>query len=343
MKRTAHLAAPLLLLLIALLAAPPARAQTTVVKLATLVPDGSVWDKILREMGAEWSRSTQGRVSLLIYAGGVLGDEPDLVRRMRIGHLQAAALTSAGLANIEPSFQVFNIPMYFDSYDELNMVLKKLEPTFKQRLEAKGFVLLNWGHGGWVHFFSRQPLATVEDVKKSKMFVWAGDDRQTQLWKSLGYQPVALQATDILTGLNTGMIETFPTTPVIAMSMQWFRVAPYMVEVGLAPLAGGLVMTRQAWNRIAEPDRARILEACARAERRLAMEVPRQDTSSVAVMQQRGLKVVPVNAAGAAAWRAAAAQFAGKMRGDIVPADILDLAERERNAYRQSRGGGGGH
>ena len=343
--KNVHAAVTLLIVATTTLAAvPAARAQTTTtVKLATLVPDGSVWDKLLHEMGADWQKSTQGRVSLLIYAGGTVGDEPDLVRMMRIGRLQAAALTTAGLAKIDPSFQIFNIPMYFDSYDELNDVIKKMEPTLKQRLEAKGFVLLSWGHGGWVHFFSRKPIATVEDVKKAKIFSWAGDDQSFQLWKGQGYQPVALAATDILTGLNTGMIDVFPSTPVIAMSMQWFRVAPYMAEIGLAPLAGGMVMTKQAWAKLSEADRAKILEASGRLERRLQVEIPKQDTTSVAVMQQRGLKIVPVDAANIAAWHAAAKQFAEKMRGPIVPADVLDMATKERDAYRQQHGTGSAH
>ena len=107
-------------------------------------------------------------MSLRIYPGGVAGDEPDVVRKMRIGQLHAAALTTAGLADIDPAFQMFNIPMFFDSYPELYAVLDKMEPLLKQRLEAKGFVLLNWGHGGWVHFFTKQPVDNIDALKKTQ-------------------------------------------------------------------------------------------------------------------------------------------------------------------------------
>ncbi|HEY6867021.1 MAG TPA: TRAP transporter substrate-binding protein DctP, partial [Candidatus Eisenbacteria bacterium] len=219
-------------------AAAPANtlaAEPVTIKLATLVPDGSVWDKILKGMGAEWNQNTQGRVQLRIYPGGVAGDEPDIVRKMRIGQIQAAALTSAGLSAIDPSFKIFSLPMFYDSYDELHAVLAKLEPTLKQRLEARGFVLLNWGHGGWVYFFTKQPVSTVDELKKTKMFVWAGDDAMVQLWKSNGYHPVPLAATDILTGLQTGMIDAYPTTPLLALTLQWYRSTPNMVGIGLAP------------------------------------------------------------------------------------------------------------
>jgi TRAP-type C4-dicarboxylate transport system substrate-binding protein len=332
--------AAVLALAVAALAPALAHGQPQIIKLATLVPEGSVWDKSMRDMGAQWSAGTQGRVVLRVYPGGVAGDEPDVVRKMRIGQLQAAAVTTAGLADIDPSFNVFNIPMFFTSYPELYATLDKLTPVLKQRLEEKGFVLLAWGHGGWVYFFTKQPVESVEELRKTKMFVWAGDDEMVAQWRRFGFQPVALAATDIMTGLQTGMIDAYPTTPLLGLTLQWYRMTPNMVGMGMAPLVGGLVMTKQAWAKIAEPDRARILESCRRLEHKLEDEVPRQDTLAVAEMKKRGLKVNAVSSANATQFRATAEQFAGGMKGVRVPPDILDLARRERDAFRQKSGGG---
>ena len=321
--------------------AVPAReshAQSSVIKLATLVPEGSVWDKGLREMGGQWTAATQGRVTLRVYPGGVAGDEPDVVRKMRIGQLQAAAVTTAGLADIDPAFQLFKVPMFFDSYPELDAVLDKLTPVLKQRLEAKGFVLLNWGHGGWLYFFNRQPVNSVEDLKKLKLFWLTGDDAMIQKWKGLGFQPVPLAATDILTALQTGMIESYPTTPLIALSLQWYKQTPYMSGVGLDPLVGGMIITKQAWNKLSEADRVAVATSCRRMEQRLKVEVPRQDTTAVAEMQKRGLTVTRPTPATVAQFRKIADQFSAAMRGTIVPEDILQLATRERDAYRQAHG-----
>jgi TRAP-type transport system periplasmic protein len=336
---SAPLAVAALALAAALIAPVAAHAQSQVVKLATLVPEGSVWDKSMRVMGAQWSAGTQNRVTLRVYPGGVAGDEPDLVRKMRIGQLQAAAVTTAGLANIDPAFNVFNIPMFFNSYPELYATLDKLEPVLKQRLDAKGFVLLAWGHGGWVYFFTKNPVETVDGLKKTKLFMWAGDDQMVALWRSMGFGVVPLAATDILSSLQTGMIDAYPTTPLLGLTLQWYRQTPNMVGIGMAPLVGGLVMTKASWAKIAPTDQQRILAACSKMEKTLEVEVPRQDTTAVVEMKKRGLKVVAVSAANAAQFRAAADQFATGMKGIRVPADVLDMARRERDAFRARTGG----
>jgi TRAP-type C4-dicarboxylate transport system substrate-binding protein len=158
------------------------------------------------------------------------------------------------------------------------------------------------------------------------------------LWKRLGFQPVPLSANDVMTALQTGMIDAYPTTPLLGLSLQWYRQTPNMVGIGMAPLVGGLVITKSAWAKVSPADRVQILKACARFERRLEIEVPRQDTTAVAEMQKRGLKVQAVSSASAAQFRASAEQFAAGMKGVRVPPDVLEAARRERDAFRQKTG-----
>src|SRR3954467_9714274 len=133
----------------ALVLSPAVLAQTVPIKLATVVPDGSIWDKSLKQMATDWSQATGGRVPVTVFSGGSQGDEATVLRKMRLGALQAASFTVVGLASIDPAFNVFNVPFFFESYDELNAVVQKLTPLLKQKVEAKGFVLVHWGHGGW--------------------------------------------------------------------------------------------------------------------------------------------------------------------------------------------------
>ena len=312
-------------------------AAPVVIKLGTVVPDGSVWHKILRQMGADWRKETGGRITLQVYAGGTQGTESAMIKRMNFNQLQAASFSVIGLTEIDDAFNVFSIPMFYDSYDELNHVMAELTPALDARLQAKGFRRLNWGHGGWVYIFSKTPVRSIDDVRKLKLFTSAGDDRTVQWYKHNGFNPVPLAVSDMMTSLQTGMVQAIPVTPLSALAFQWYQQTPYMLDLGLAPLVGANVMSLQAWNRISPEDQQAVLAAAVKAEKQLDTEVPKQDADALAEMKKRGLKVTHADDA---EWRKAAVSFAQSMRGGMVPADIYDMALAARDAYRKSHGGG---
>ena len=334
-----------LLALFALLFASPAPVPAQTLKMATLAPQGSIWDQAIRSMGERWAKDTAGRVQLKVYAGGVAGDESDALRKARAGQFQGLAITVAGLTEIDNAFNIFQIPMYFESFDELYFVLAELRPALEARLAAKGYVLLHWGHGGWIHLFSRLPIRTLDDLRKQKLFVWAGDDSAVQAWKKRGFQPVPLAATDILLGFQTKMIDVVPTTPIAALTLQWYRQTPYMLGMGLAPLAGGVVVTKAGWERLSPGDRDLVLAAARATERDLEREVPKQDQSAIDQMRQRGLSVVEITAEQQKSWHDEAQRFAVEARDGRVPTEILGAAEAAIARYRArpAVSGGAGH
>lgn len=324
-----------LLLLAAMCFGRSATAGDLTVKHATLVPDRSIWGNPLREMGDAWRRDTGGRVTLRIYPDGIAGDEPDMVRKMRIGQLQAATLTVGGLVEITPAFTAFEIPMFFDSNEELAYVLERTEPFFREKLREKGFILLHWAQGGWLHLFTTRPVVKLEEFKKLDLFVWAGNDEMVSWWKRSGFRPVPLAATDIVVALQTGMVEALPVTPLAALSLQWFRSTPNMIDLPFAPLVGATIMTQRAWSRVSDADRESVLAAAVEAGRRLDHEVPIHDAAAIMEMRSRGLTVVPVLGTQAEPeWRRAAGGFADKMRESFIPDDVFELVLEARDEYR---------
>src|SRR5262249_30607790 len=326
---------PVLVIALALALSVGSRAQGLVVKLATVVPDGSVWDKSLKGMADDWKQATGGRVALTIFSGGSQGDEPTVLRKIRLGALQGAAFTVVGLGTIDWSFNVFNVPFFFESYDELNAVVERLTPTLQQRLQAKGFVLVHWGHGGWLQVFSKQPVQSVADLKAMKLWTSAGDDRMTQWYKANGYQPRAMAMTDILTGLTTGMLDALPTPPLAALAFQWYKQTPYMLDIGLTPIVGATVINKKTWDAISAADRAKLTEIGAAVDAKLRADVPKQDSLAVLLMSNQGLKVTK---AGGPEWTVQGELLAKAMRGEMVPPDIFDMAVKERDAFRQRHG-----
>jgi hypothetical protein len=189
-----------------------ARAQKVEIIMATLAPTDSEWYKVMENMGAEWKRISGGNVILSIRAGGVVGDDPDAVRRLRSGSIQAAALTSAGLGDIDLGVAALQIPMMFDNYAELDYVRDRMAPKLEKRIEDKGYLVLNWGDAGWVQFFSTKPVHRLDDLRKLKLFTWAGYPTEEDLWKANGFRVVPLASTDIVQQLETHGIEAVPTT-----------------------------------------------------------------------------------------------------------------------------------
>ena len=321
--------------------APVAAQQQTVIKMGTLAPDGSPWYQVLQQMGERWRKISAGKVKLNVYPGGALGDEPDLVNKMRIGQIQAVALSGAGIADIEPGVSCLQIPMMFDSYEELDYVRDRMAPRLEKMIEARGFLVLNWGDAGWVHFFTRAPVTRLDDMRQMKLFTWAGSNDTLELWKTNGFRAVPLAATDILTGLQTGLIEAVPTTPLYALLNQSFGIAKYMNDVKWAPLIGATLISKKAWESLPESERAEMFQAARESGKGLRDGIRRMGDDAVATMQKRNLTIVHADAAVVAEWRRQAEGVYPRLRGQMVPAELFDEVRRLRDEFR-ARGNGDG-
>ena len=312
-----------------------AAAQT--IKLGTLAPEGSPWHTSMRDIAAAWKEASGGKINLRLYAGGVAGDEPDMVRKMRVGQLHAAALTGAGLATIAPEIQALQMPMMLRSYAELDYVRDRLAPQLEAILAARGFKVLYWGDAGWVHFFTQQPVVRPEDLQPLKLFTWAGDTTYIDAWKDAGYNPIPLAATEIHTGLQSGLINAFATTPLAALSFQWFGLAKHMTDLKWAPLVGALVITMEKWQELSGAIQPRLLEAAREAGGRLLREGRKLNDEAVEMMQRYGLVIHSVPPEVTVHWEQRARAAYPTLVGKVVPATMMAEVERLRNAYRAAQ------
>lgn len=323
----------------ALLAGPPvAAAKRQVIKLTTLAPKGSAYHRALQKMGQAWREASNGSLELIIYAGGTQGGEAAMVDRMWIDQAQAGLLTAKGLDEIEPSVSgLQNLPMMFRSLDELDFVAQELQPRLEERLKAKGFVVLFWADAGWVRFFSNAPVRDVDDLRKLKLFTWAGDTKTIEIMNGAGLNPVPLETADILTSLQTGLIDAVPMPPFFALASQIYRPAPYMLDLNWAPLVGALVVTERAWNKIPAGLRDDLSEAAAEAGREIKAAGRSEGTAAVKAMRNKwGLRVQEVSPELERRWREAAEKVYPTIRGKIVPAEIFDEVQRLLREYRAS-------
>ncbi len=323
-----------------LLLCAASHAQNVRVKMATIAPKGSSWHLILQEMGEQWKTTSGGRVTLTLYPGGVAGDDGDVVRKMRLGTLSAGLLASAGLSDIDRSVLALQVPMMYSSYEEIDFVLSRMSPQLEKAFEDKGFVVLNWVNAGWIHFFTKTPVRTPNDLKSLRIFAWAGDNSTVELWKWAGFNSVPLPSTEISTALQTGLVTALPSPPQAAVLLQWYTHAKNMTDVRWAVLIGATVVTKAAWERIPADIRPAIRDASRLAGRRMQDEVRKRDQLDVDAMVKRGLNVIHLDAATTALWRQQAEGAYPKMRDSYVPARSFEEALGFREEYRKASGSG---
>jgi TRAP-type C4-dicarboxylate transport system substrate-binding protein len=305
-----------------------------VLKLGTVAPSGSSYHRALLTLASRW-KSTPGGADLRIYPGGIAGGEAEMIRKMKIGQIDAALMTANGMADIDPAVQSLQaLPMLFQSLDEVDYVTSVLHPKLDKRMRAKGFVVLVWLDAGWVRFFSKSPIDHPDDLKKLKLFTWSGDTQTFDLYKSAGFQPVALETNDILPMLRTGMIAAVPLIPQIALSSQIFTATPYMLDLRWAPLVGALVVTERAWNRLTPAAQTAMASAALEVGRQLKEANHLESDAAVVAMQKRGLHVSLTTPVTEAEWRRAAAVCYPRIRGGLVPADFFDEVQRLLVQYR---------
>ena len=312
----------------------------TRIRLATLAPEGSVYHKSLLTLRDEWRRISNNQVNLLIFSGGKLGGEADVVRQMGLGSVQAAMITTVGLAAIEPAVDgLQNIPMGFRDYAEVDYVAERLQPMLERQFEAKGFVVLGWSDAGWVRFFSKQPVTVPDDLKRLKMFSWAGSPETVAVYRSAGFTAVALETADIVPGLETGLIEAVPCPPVFALKSQIDRRAPYMLELNWAPLVGALVIRKATWDALPAAWRGPMLQAARAVADDIKQAGRRESEESVTAMSARGLRVIRPSPEVIDVWRQEAEAVYPRIRGRVVQAEVFDRSLELLKEYRAANPG----
>ena len=299
-------------------------ASAQVIRIATIAPEGTPWHDMLLDLNARWKKVSNGAVSLRIYPNAVQGDEPDYIRKIRIGQLQAAALTSVGMETIAAEASALSIPFLFDSWEELDYVRDRIGPRLKKALEDKGFVVLNFGDAGWVHFFTVKPAPRPADLKKLKLFTWGNNPATEEMYKGAGFDVVPLAATEILPALQTGKIQAFPAPPIIAGASQWFGLAKNMTDVKFAAVVGGTIIHKPTWDKIDPALREKLLKEAEDVATLYRPKIRNMEAQAVAEMKKRGLNVVAVPPDALKEWKQAGENVYPKLRGQYVRAQDFD-------------------
>jgi len=282
------------ILLTSLLFIPSANGaeKDLIIKMATLAPEGSSWMKTFNLLKSEVMKKTENRVQFRIYPGGVLGDEMDMLRKMKIGQIQGAAFTSGGLSALFKEIDVLQVPFVFQKYEEVDTVLKKMDSFFRKGFEDNGHILLGWSEAGFIYLMSTLPISNVTDLKKAKVWTWEESPMSKAIFDEAGVKAIPLSVPDVLVGLQTGLVDVVYAPPTGAISLQWFTKIKYLTDVPLAYLAGGIVVRKDAFKQIPPSYQNFILESFQKHLDQLKTVTRNENREAIKVMTRQGVKVV---------------------------------------------------
>ena len=239
-------------------------ADAATLKIATVTPEGSQWMKEMRASSKEIRERTGGRVDIKYYGGGVMGNDSKVLGRICIGSLQGGAFTPSALSDIYPDLNLYGLPMIFNSEDEAAYVRERMDETLANGLEAAGFVNFGFAAGGFAIVMSNTPVRSIDDLKGKRVWVPEGDQISYASMEAMSLSPVTLPLTDVLTGLQTGLIDIVAISPIGALVLQWHTKVKYMTELPLAYTLGFMAIQKKAFDKLSEEDQAIVREVMER-------------------------------------------------------------------------------
>ena len=272
-------------------------------KIATVAPDGSHWMQEMRAGAEQIRMHTGGRVSIKFYPGGVMGNDAQVLRKIRVGQLQGGAFTAGGLAERYGGLNVYGIPLLFDSLDEVDAARARLDPKLIAGLEQAGFVCFGFVEGGFANVLSNEPIHTVDDMRRKKVWVPEGDQISFLAMQEMGLSPVVLPVTDVLTGLQTGLIEIAFASPVAALVLQWHTKVRYFTSFPLSYSMGVFAVDKGAFGQLSAEDQQTVREVMGQTMSGLDREARDDNRRAYETLLRSGLERVDVDSANIANWR----------------------------------------
>jgi len=276
--------------------------QAKTFKIATVVPDGTRWMTELQTGADEIKKRTHDRVKFRFYPGGVMGNDKSVLRKIRIGQLHGGAITGGGLQGIFPDSQVYSLPLAFRSHAEVDYVRKNMDQLIIDGLYENGYVSFGLGEGGFAYLMSGETLDDIEKLKGQK--VWAPDDDPIgrAAFEAIGVSPIPLPLTDVLTGLQTGLIDTVAASPIGAIALQWHTKVKYLNQTPLVYLYGTMIIDRKVFEKISTEDQKIVREVMASVFDKLD-NINREDNEKAySALKEQGIAFVSINEASQAQW-----------------------------------------
>lgn len=278
-------------------------AQAVVFKIATVSPDGTGWMQKMREGAAQIKQQTSGRVVLKFYPGGVMGSDDNVLRKIRIRQLQGGAVTAGNMSAVQPDIDIYGLPFLFNNLDQVDYVRKQMDDRLVKNLEDNGFVSFGLAEGGFAYMMSEHPIRTVADLRQQKVWSPSGNDVAEAVFSSAGIAPVPLPLSDVLTAMQTGLIDTIITSPIGAIALQWHTKIKYVIDVPLTYFSALMVIDKKSFDALSSEDAALVRKIMGDVFIQIDMQNRKDNMAAREALKNQGIEFITLSAEALESWR----------------------------------------
>ena len=297
-----------------LFSATPVFSKT--IKIATISPDGTLWMNEMRAAGKAIKKRTDGRVNFKFYPGGTMGSDENVLRRMRIGQLHGGAVTTGSLTGFYPDIDIYSLPYLFSSLEQVDYVREKMDKPLLDALEQNGLVSFGFGEGGFSYMMSDSSLYTVEDVRGQKVWVPGGNKIGEAVFSSADIAPVTLPVSDVLTGLQTGLVDTVITSPIGAIALQWHTRVKYVIDLPLTYITAMLVVDKKVFSKLSNDDQKIVRQVMGDAFKRIDAANRKDNLAAQDALKNQGIEYIALPKASLDEWYAVGSKAIDKLKKD---------------------------
>ena len=324
-------------LAILLAAVQGALAANYTLKFATMAPDGSAWMQRFEQMKKEVSDATGGQVILKIYPGGVLGEEKDVLFKIKVGQIDGAGFMGHGVGVICPDARAVMLPLTFKNYEEVDAVLEKMQPYLEKQCEQNGFIALGWTEIGFSYLYSVLPVRSIKDLRGAKPWTLPDESMLNVLFKYAKISAIPLPVGDVLTGLQTGLIQTVYAPPLVAVVMQWYTKIKYRNDMRLGYSFGGVFVSKSSWKKLPPEFQLKVLEICHRHMKELTKTVRKSDMDALKVLSDNGVQVVTSTPEDIKEFEQVSALALDEQKTRLLAPEACDLVQKYLDEYRAAQ------
>lgn len=299
--------------------------QAKTIKIATISPDGTFWMNSMRAGADEIKEKTQGRVDFKFYPGGVMGNDENVIRKMRIGQLQGGAITIGSLSQYSPDTTIYGLPFLFSSLDDAEQIRKKSDPILSDLIEKSGYVNFGFAQGGFTYLMSKEPINGFDDLRQQKSWLPENSDVGLSVYRYVGVTPLSLPLSDVLTGLQTGLINTVITSPIGALALQWQTHVNYVVDMPLNYLTAMMIIDKKVFSELSKTDQAVVREVMTNVYKKIDGQNKVDNIEARNALTKLGVKFIKLSDAERADWIKA---------GDFVINEMNEKYKYNKNLYK---------